>query len=66
MIRTRFFPVAALLAVVFILGPARAADPPPEGRIDDTKVMVELLKKIELRLATAEARSCASAFCNST
>lgn len=57
MIRSRFVQLAAVLALAFILGPARAADPPLEGKIDDSKQMIELLKKIEQRLATAEARA---------
>jgi hypothetical protein len=56
MIPSRIVPLAAIWAVAFILGPA-AAETPTEGKIDESKQMVELLKKIEQRLAGVEARS---------
>jgi hypothetical protein len=57
MIRNRLVipPMAALVAVVLVLGPARSAD--PEVKTDDTKRMVELLDKIEKRLANQQTQT---------
>jgi hypothetical protein len=61
MIRNRFVtpPVVqtvALLVLAFVVGPARSAEP-ADVKSDDAKRMIELLDKIERRLATQEAQS---------
>lgn len=57
MTRIRLVPssIVALAATVLVLGPGRAAD--PEVKLDDGKRMVELLDKIEKRLAYQETQS---------
>jgi len=62
MFRSRLVPpplvqIIAIMAMAFVLIPARSAEPPIEGKVDDTKRMVDLLERIEKRLATQEART---------
>jgi hypothetical protein len=61
MIRNRLVPppvvqIVALLALAFIVGTARSADS-TDVKVDDAKRVIELLDKIEKRLAVQEARA---------
>jgi hypothetical protein len=61
MIRSRLVPppvvqIVAMLALMFAVGPARSVEP-ADVKPDDAKRMIELLDKIEKRLATQEARA---------